>query len=59
MSQENFETVYRGRQGWLHHSSYMRMSKVMLALRALRRHGVALAGRVKGFEVIERSNSLH
>jgi hypothetical protein len=44
-SQEIFETVYRGRQGWLHHSSYMRMAKVMLALRALRRHGVG-----EGFE---------
>jgi 2-polyprenyl-3-methyl-5-hydroxy-6-metoxy-1,4-benzoquinol methylase len=42
-SQEIFETVYRGRQGWLHHASYMRMSKVMMALRALRLHGVSLA----------------
>ena len=44
-SQEIFETVYRGRQGWLHHSAYMRMGKVMLALRALRRAGVGLEGK--------------
>jgi hypothetical protein len=43
-SQELFETCYRSRQGWLHHSSYMRMAKVMLALRALRRAGVGLEG---------------
>ncbi len=44
-SQQIFETVYRGRQGFLHHAAYMRMGKVMLTLRALRRHGVDLAGR--------------
>lgn len=34
--QTRFETVYRGRQGALHHASYLRMSKVLLALRVLR-----------------------
>jgi 2-polyprenyl-3-methyl-5-hydroxy-6-metoxy-1,4-benzoquinol methylase len=37
MSQEVFETVYRGRQSALHHAAYMRMCKVLLALRVLRR----------------------
>ena len=36
MSQEVFETVYRGRQSGLHHAAYMRMCKVLLALRVLR-----------------------
>jgi len=36
MSQEVFETVYRGRQSVLHHAAYMRMCKVLLALRVLR-----------------------
>lgn len=35
-SQVIFETVYRGRQGLLHHCAYMRMGKVLLALRVLR-----------------------
>ena len=39
MSQQVFETVYRGRQGWLRHAAYMRMSKVHLALRTLRAVG--------------------
>ena len=41
-SQKVFETVYRGRQGALHHASYLRMSKVMLALRVLRLKGLSL-----------------
>jgi len=36
-TQVRFETVYRGRQTDLHHASYMRMCKVLLALRLLRR----------------------
>jgi 2-polyprenyl-3-methyl-5-hydroxy-6-metoxy-1,4-benzoquinol methylase len=43
--QARFETVYRGRQSWLHHVAYMRMCKVLLALRALRLGGVNLAGK--------------
>jgi len=35
-SQVIFETVYRGRQSFLHHCAYMRMGKVLLALRVLR-----------------------
>jgi SAM-dependent methyltransferase len=41
-SQRTFETVYRGRQGMLHHASYMRMCKVLLALRVLRKASVEL-----------------
>jgi SAM-dependent methyltransferase len=41
-SQKVFETVYRGRQGTLHHASYLRMCKVLLALRVLRRSGLPL-----------------
>jgi len=41
-SQKVFETVYRGRQGTLHHASYLRMSKVLLALRVLRLKGLSL-----------------
>lgn len=41
--QTRFETVYRGRQGALHHASYLRMCKVLLALRVLRRAGLPLA----------------
>lgn len=44
-SQARFETVYRGRQTWLHHASYMRVAKVLIALRALRRAGVAMEGK--------------
>ena len=36
-TQVRFETVYRGRQSALHHAAYMRMCKVLLALRVLRR----------------------
>ena len=35
-TQARFETVYRGRQSALHHAAYMRMCKVLLALRVLR-----------------------
>jgi SAM-dependent methyltransferase len=35
-SQVIFETVYRGKQGLLRHCAYMRMGKVLLALRILR-----------------------
>lgn len=31
-SQERFETVYRGRQSFWHHASYMRMAKVLFGL---------------------------
>jgi len=41
-SQKVFETVYRGRQRTLHHASYLRMAKVLLALRVLRRAGLPL-----------------
>jgi len=41
-NQARFETVYRGRQGPLHHASYLRMCKVLLALRALRRAALPL-----------------
>ena len=41
-SQKVFETVYRGRQRSLHHASYLRMSKVLLALRVLRRAALPL-----------------
>lgn len=41
-AQKKFETVYRGRQTVAHHLSYMRLSKVLLALRALRRSGITL-----------------
>ena len=40
--QQVFETVYRGRQSVLHHVAYMRMGKVLLALRVLRRAGLVL-----------------
>lgn len=43
--QEVFETVYRKRQGVLHHASYMRMCKVLLALRILRVAGMQLNGK--------------
>jgi len=41
-SQTRFETVYRGRQSWLHHAAYMRVCKVLLARRVLRLTGVRL-----------------
>ena len=43
-SQVLFETVYRGRQSALHHASYLRMCKVLLALRVLRLSKVPLEG---------------
>jgi SAM-dependent methyltransferase len=45
-SQEVFKTIYRGRQTWLHHAAYMRMAKVLLALRILRQIGQASPRRV-------------
>ena len=48
-SQKVFETVYRGRQGTLHHASYLRMCKVLLALRVLSRAGLSL-GRAEVFD---------
>jgi len=45
MDQSVFEKVYRGRQGALHHTAYMRMGKVLLALRALAGVGLSLRGR--------------
>ena len=45
MGQKNFETVYRGRQGAFYHMAYMRMSKVLLALRILERSGINLHGK--------------
>ncbi len=45
MDQEIFETVYRGRQGPFNHMAYMRIAKVLLALRALSGGGVALSGK--------------
>jgi SAM-dependent methyltransferase len=36
VSQEVFQTVYRNRQNVFHHAAYMRMCKVLLALRILR-----------------------
>jgi 2-polyprenyl-3-methyl-5-hydroxy-6-metoxy-1,4-benzoquinol methylase len=41
-SQAIFETVYRGRQSFLHHCAYMRMGKVLLAQRMLRLAGIGL-----------------
>lgn len=40
--QKKFETIYRGRQGPFYHLSYMRLSKVLLALRALRCNSITL-----------------
>jgi len=41
-TQEIFETVYRGRQTVLHDLSYMRMGKVLLALRVIDRVSLEL-----------------
>jgi 2-polyprenyl-3-methyl-5-hydroxy-6-metoxy-1,4-benzoquinol methylase len=41
-SQELFETCYRGRQSFLHHMSYVRMSKVQAALRIMDRNAIDL-----------------
>lgn len=43
--QEIFETCYRGRQSALHHMAYMRVSKVHMALHALRRIGWNVRGK--------------
>ena len=43
MDQTVFETVYRGRQSALHHLAYMRMGKVLLALRSLAGAGIDLS----------------
>jgi SAM-dependent methyltransferase len=48
-SQKVFETIYRGRQGALHHASYLRMCKVLFALRVLGRAGLSL-GRAEVFD---------
>jgi SAM-dependent methyltransferase len=42
MKQEIFQKVYRGRQSWLHHASYLRMSKVLLILDFIRRCKIPL-----------------
>ena len=42
-SQNLFFTVYRGNQGALRHSAYMRMSKVLLIQHVLRRFAIELA----------------
>ena len=44
MKQEIFQKVYRGRQSWLHHASYLRMSKVLLILDFIRRCKIPLEG---------------
>ena len=44
-SQEIFQDCYRGRQTALHHMSYMRMAKVLLALDLLERAGIPLEGK--------------
>lgn len=43
--QSDFETCYRGRQGWLHHLAYMRRSKVTLAQRVLGSAAINLDGK--------------
>ncbi len=45
VNQDIFQTCYRGRQSSLHHMAYMRMSKVLLALRTLDRLGLNLSGK--------------
>jgi hypothetical protein len=45
IGQEAFKTCYRGRKGQLFHVAYMRMGKVLLALRALRLACVGLSER--------------
>lgn len=44
MDQRVFLHAYRGRQSALHHASYLRMSKVLLSLRAIHRLGIDLHG---------------
>jgi len=45
MDQSVFEACYRGRQSWLHHIAYMRMAKVIVALRMLEEAGTDLSGK--------------
>lgn len=45
LSQADFMTCYRGRQSVLHHVSYMRMSKVLLALRLCEMAEIRLEGK--------------
>jgi 2-polyprenyl-3-methyl-5-hydroxy-6-metoxy-1,4-benzoquinol methylase len=42
--QGDFMVCYRGRQSALHHAAYMRMAKVLLALRLCAQAGIGLAG---------------
>src|SRR5882724_9342013 len=44
-SQQIFETVYRSRQSFLHHASYMRMAKVLLTQYVLNKDGISLKER--------------
>lgn len=44
MDQSIFLHAYRGRQHALHHASYLRMSKVLLSLRAIHHLGIDLRG---------------
>ena len=44
MKQEIFQKVYRGRQSWLHHASYLRMSKVLVILDFIRRWKIPIQG---------------
>lgn len=44
-SQEIYRDCYRGRQTVLHHMSYMRMSKVLLAISILAKSGIDLGGK--------------
>jgi len=44
-NREVFKSVYRGRQGILHHMAYMRMAKVLMTLHVLARAGVWLEGK--------------
>jgi SAM-dependent methyltransferase len=44
MDQQVFLHTYRGRQSALHHASYLRMSKVLLSLRAVGAVGIELRG---------------
>jgi len=44
MKQEIFQKVYRGRQSWLHHASYLRMSKVLVILDFIERWKIPVEG---------------
>ena len=43
--QGTFLECYRGRQSWLHHAAYLRMGKVLLALRLCHEAGLKLDGK--------------